>query len=86
MSLEEFDEDEENENSDSNDEEEFDDNSEEDDENDSDEAEEDSDEAEKDFENMKISELKAVCEERGIDYKSFKKKDDYIEALNANEE
>ena len=58
------------------------------DEDDEDDSEEDSEEsgAEEDFENMKVAELKAVCEERGIDYKTFKKKEDYIEALEADKE
>lgn len=49
---------------------------------DSDENSEDEGEAE-DFENMKTAELKAICEERGIDCKGFTKKADYIKALNA---
>lgn len=51
-------------------------------EDDSDENSEDEGEAE-DFENMKTAELKAICEERGIDCKGFTKKADYIKALNA---
>lgn len=61
-----------------------------DEENDSDEADEDSEDASEegeeeteDFENMKVSELKAICEERGIDCKGLVKKADFIEALKA---
>ena len=82
MTLEEFDEDEENENSDSENEEE-DENDSDNDEDDSEESEEE--ESEKDFENMKIAELKAICEERGIETKGLKK-EDLINALNESEE
>lgn len=94
MSLEEFeqdedsllndeeDEDEEEEENNSDDDE---DDSEEDDESEADEADDES-EGDEDFENMKVAELKVVCEERGIDYKAFTKKSDYIEALTANKE
>lgn len=84
MSLEEFDADEE-ENDDS-----LLSDDEDDEENDSDEADEDSEDASEegeeeteDFENMKVSELKAICEERGIDCKGLVKKADFIEALKA---
>lgn len=86
MSLEEFDQDED-ENDDSlladDEDEEDEDNS--DDEEDSEESSEEEPETE-DFKHMKVAELKVVCEKRGIDYSSFTKKDDYIEALNADKE
>lgn len=82
MSLEEFDQDEDDDSLLNEDDEN---NSDEDDEDDSEEDSEESG-AEEDFDNMKVAELKAVCEERGIDYKTFKKKEDYIEALKADKE
>lgn len=38
-----------------------------------------------DFETKTVSELKAICNEKGIDTKKFSKKADYVEALNARE-
>ena len=45
-------------------------------------------ELEKDFSEMTVNELKAKCEELGIDTKKLSKKSDFIEALknNSNEE
>lgn len=89
MSLEEFDADEE-ENDDSLLSDDDDEENDSDDSDDSDEADEDSEDASEegegeteDFENMKVSELKAICEERRIDCKGLVKKADFIEALKA---
>ena len=79
MSLEEFDSDEE----DSDDEEDEDDSEDEDSDDSDDESE--NQESELDYENMSVAELKSACEEKGIDVKKLKKKDDYIEALKAEE-
>lgn len=79
MTLDEFDSDEE----DSSDFDDSDESEEDSEEDDSDESEEDSEV--EDFENMTVSELKSVCEKRGIDYKKFTKKSDYINALKTGE-
>jgi hypothetical protein len=80
MSLEEFDEDE-NENEETDDSDLGDDDSEEDNETDEDNSEE------VNFSEMTNAELKAECEKRGIDTKKFLKKADFIEALtNPSEE
>lgn len=50
-----------------------------------DDEEPDENQEEADFENMTVSGLKSVCEERGIDYKKFTKKADYINALTTGE-
>lgn len=72
MSLEEFDEDEEENNED---------NLLDDDLTDYDDDEK-SEESDEDFSKMKKDELKAKCEELGIDTSDFSKKEDYVEALN----
>ena len=79
MSLDEFDEDEDEEQG-----EDF-----EDDEDESDEEEdsdEDSEETEIDYSSMKVTELKKLCEEKGIDVTNLSKKDDFIEALTTSDE
>ena len=56
---------------------------------DSDDVEEDEtddDESEVDYSKMTVTELKAACEERGIDVKKLSKKDDLINALTESEE
>ena len=80
MSLEEFDSDEEDSDSDFEEDEDSDDE-------DSDDSDDESEnqESELDYENMSVAELKSACEEKGIDVKKLKKKDDYIEALKAEE-
>lgn len=77
MTLEEFDEDEDSENEDDDDD--LDDEG--DSENDSD-ADEDSEDYDEGLEKKTVAELKAICEEKGIDTKRFSKKSDFINALN----
>lgn len=86
MSLDEFDEDEENEDisDDVDDADDSDDETKEDDAGNSDETE--SDGSQVNFEEMNLNELKAACKERGISISKFTKKEEYIAALNANEE
>lgn len=77
MSLEEFDDEEDDSISDD---------SEEDEDEESGESEEDSEtdeDSEEDLENKTVAELKAICEEKGIDVKKLSKKSDFINALNA---
>lgn len=38
-----------------------------------------------DYDNMKVAELKAICEEKGIDISAFTKKIDYVNALKSME-
>ena len=71
MSLEEFDNDDENEIGDDNE---------------TDDENEETEKEEKNYASMKVAELKSECEKMGIDVSSFKKKEDYIEALNSFEE
>lgn len=81
MSLEEFDEDENEDENEETDDSDLSDDSEEDDETDEDNSEE------VNFSEMTNAELKAECEKRGIDTKKFSKKADFIEALtNPSEE
>jgi len=46
----------------------------------------DESESEVDYSKMTVAELKAACEERGIDIKNLSKKDDFINALTEREE
>lgn len=62
-----------------------DDETQEDEEIDSDDVEEDEAD-EVDYSKMTVAELKAACEERGIDIKNLSKKDDFINALTESEE
>ncbi len=78
MSLEEYDEDEDDELPDEED-------IDSDDDNESD-SEEEVFEDDKDFSKMTVNELRAECEERGIDTKDLSKKADFIEALENNSE
>ena len=50
------------------------------------EDETDEGESEVDYSKMTVAELKAACEERGIDIKNLSKKDDFINALAESEE
>lgn len=75
MSLSEFDEDEEEDLEDENLEDDF--------EDDSDDEDSETDE---DLNSKKVAELKEMCEEKGIDTKSFSKKADYVDALSNSEE
>ena len=50
------------------------------------EDETDEGESEVDYSKMTVAELKAACEERGIDIKNLSKKDDFINALTESEE
>lgn len=79
MSLEEFE---------SEEDEELLDDEEEDDDSDDDVEEDETDEGESevDYSKMTVAELKAACEERGIDIKNLSKKDDFINALTESEE
>ena len=81
MSLEEFESDEDD------DSEEIDEDSEDvDDDSDEDSGEDDdsdADDSEEDLESKTVAELKAICEEKGIDTKKLSKKSDFINALNA---
>lgn len=77
MSLDEYEADDENENDD----ETVEDEATEDSDNDFEDFTGDETSEEKDFSSMKIKELKKECEERGIDYSNFTKKEDYISAL-----
>lgn len=84
MSLEEFDADEDDE--DSKDSDEFDDSEDDDEDGDEDSGEDDdsdTDDSEEDLESKTVAELKAICEEKGIDTKKLSKKSDFINALNA---
>lgn len=82
MTLEEFDEDEDNEISEDDETDDFD---EDDDTNDSEETEE-TEGSQVNFDEMNLNELKAVCKERGISTSKFTKKEDYITALKNDEE
>ena len=84
MSLEEFDADEDDE--DSKDSDEFDDSEDDDEDSDEDSGEDDdsdTEDSEEDLESKTVAELKAICEEKGIDTKKLSKKSDFINALNA---
>lgn len=76
MSLEEFE-------SDEDDSEEIDEDSEEIDEDSEEDDDSDTDDSEEDLESKTVAELKAICEEKGIDTKKLLKKSDFINALNA---
>lgn len=49
-------------------------------------SDDDVEDEEVDYSKMTVAELKAACEERGIDIKNFSKKDDFIKALTESEE
>lgn len=80
MSLEEFESEEDDELLDDDDE------TQEDEEIDSDDDVEEDETDEVDYSKMTVAELKAACEERGIDIKNLSKKDDFIKALTESEE
>lgn len=85
MSLEEFDADEGDEDSSDNEDALLDDdlmNDEDSEEDDEDSEEDDGSESDEvNFADMTVAQLKKVCEEKGIDYKKFSKKEDYVNAL-----
>lgn len=84
MTLEEFDEDEEN--KEVSDVDDGDNDFDEDDEAADEDTEETDEGSQVDFEDLKLDELKAICKERGISTSKFTKKDDYIAALTNCEE
>lgn len=85
MTLEEFDEDEDDEISEDDETDDFDEDTDGDDTNDSEETEE-TEGSQVNFDEMNLNELKAVCKERGISTSKFTKKEDYITALKNDEE
>lgn len=85
MTLEEFDEDEDDEISEDDETDDFDEDADGDDTNDSEETEE-TEGSQVNFDEMNLNELKAVCKERGISTSKFTKKEDYITALKNDEE
>jgi len=85
MSLDEFDADDEEQDEDFDEEDSDEEDSDEED-SDEEDSDEDSEETEIDYSSMKVTELKKLCEEKGIDVTNLSKKDDFIEALTTSDE